>query len=64
MFTDCSGSCEDCVIHYIGFCIAGHGDDDFSPISYERARGLMEEKKLNRHQIEMLKKKFPSLSSL
>jgi len=29
MFTDCSGECRDCLITYIGGCIAGHGDDDF-----------------------------------
>jgi len=29
LFSECSGACEDCVIHYTGGCLAGHGDDDF-----------------------------------
>lgn len=64
MFSDCSGSCEDCVINYVGGCLAGHGDDDFSPISEDTAKKLIKERKLKEYQIEQLKKKFPSLNSL
>lgn len=32
-FTNCSGECKDCLIHYVGGCISGHGDDDFMSIS-------------------------------
>ena len=31
MFSDCSGEC--CVCANGGYCIAGHGDDYFSPAS-------------------------------
>ena len=33
-FTDCSGEC--CVCACGDFCLAGHGDDDFSPASTEQ----------------------------
>lgn len=29
MFSDCSGPCETCKIHFTGGCLAGHGDDDY-----------------------------------
>jgi hypothetical protein len=29
MFSDCSGPCQTCKIHYRGNCLAGHGDDDY-----------------------------------
>ncbi len=25
--SDCSGPCETCRVHFIGGCLAGHGDD-------------------------------------
>lgn len=31
MFTNCSGPCGCC--DCAGFCLAGHGDDDYSPAS-------------------------------
>ena len=34
IFSDCSGEC--CVCSHGGFCLAGHGDDDFSPASKEK----------------------------
>ena len=34
MFSDCSGEC--CVCACGGFCLAGIGDDDFSPASKEK----------------------------
>lgn len=33
MFSDCSGEC--CVCSCAGGCLAGHGDDDFSPAREE-----------------------------
>ena len=33
-FTDCSGEC--CVCACGGGCLAGHGDDDFSPATNEQ----------------------------
>lgn len=33
MFSDCSGEC--CVCACSGGCLAGHGDDDFTPTSKE-----------------------------
>lgn len=43
MFTNCSGEC--CVCANGRCCIAGHGDDDFSPASkYQIIRNLDEGK--------------------
>ena len=32
LFSDCSGSCDQCYTYYSGGCLAGHGDDLFMPI--------------------------------
>lgn len=32
-FSDCSGECKDCVLHYLNGCLAGHGDDDFTQVT-------------------------------
>ena len=37
MFTDCSGQCKDCYMNYVGGCLAGHGDDDFTQITRKEA---------------------------
>lgn len=58
MFSDCSGECDDCHISYTGVCLAGHGDDDFYPITRESAIKMIKEKKIEKYQIERLKKKF------
>jgi hypothetical protein len=64
MFSDCSGSCEDCVIGYHGMCVAGHGDDNFLPISEKTAKKLIEKRVLKDYQEEQLRKKFPSLNAI
>ena len=33
LFSDCSGDCFSCACS--GFCLAGHGDDDYTPASKE-----------------------------
>ena len=40
-FSDCSGDCYDCFVHYAGMCLAGHGDDDFSPVTIENLEHLI-----------------------
>lgn len=32
-FSECSDICDKCYTNYIGGCLAGHGDDDFIPIT-------------------------------
>ena len=61
-FTDCSGDCKDCLIHHVGCCIAGHGDDDFYLIREEDAKNLIEEGNLEQNMIDELKIKFPKLN--
>lgn len=38
-FTDCSGEC--CICACDGVCLAGHGDDDFSPATNEQILGRL-----------------------
>jgi len=61
--SNCSGACEDCSISYIGGCIAGHGDDYFTPITEKTAKKLLKEGKLSIYQIKQLKQKFSSLNT-
>lgn len=58
MLCDCSGECEDCYISYLNCCLAGHGDDDFTPITKENAIELIEKGNLMDYQVEYLKNKF------
>ena len=39
-FSDCSGPCEVCAAFGCG-CLAGHGDDDFSPHSREKLEEML-----------------------
>jgi len=64
MFSSCAGRCDDCVISYIGGCIAGHGDDDFSPITEEIAKKLVKENSVKDYRLKALKNKFPSLNDV
>lgn len=41
MFSNCSGPCFICTAN--GSCLAGHGDDDFSPISLEKMKVIKQE---------------------
>lgn len=41
MFSDCRGNCEDCTTHYVGGCLAGHGDDGFDPINKKKATEIL-----------------------
>ena len=60
LFTDCSGSCDDCISHYYGNCIAGHGDDLFSPITEDFVKENIRELKY----LDELIEKFPELKEL
>ena len=33
MFSDCAGQCGECTTSFSGGCLAGHGDNDFTPIT-------------------------------
>jgi len=41
MFSDCSGPCLTCAASS-GGCLAGHGDDDYTPMSKEQATSRLE----------------------
>lgn len=41
MFSDCTGPCTTCSVSGVG-CLAGHGDDHYSPISKEEAISRLE----------------------
>ena len=40
MFTNCSGDCLDCWLHYMIACWAGHGDDDFVQITPDNIKRI------------------------
>ncbi len=56
--SSCSGECYDCYIHYVGGCLAGHGDDDFTPISKKQAETLLKKRQVKSYLISELKQKF------
>lgn len=59
MFTDCSGEC--CVCALGSFCLAGHGDDDFSPASKEEIIRRLENgewKSCRQYMIDYLKTRY------
>lgn len=44
MFSDCGGPCTECVSHYAGGCLAGHGDDEFYQITELWAKRILNDK--------------------
>ena len=59
-FGSCSGACKDCITHYTGGCLAGHGDDDFQEITEKQAIKLIN--KIPRTLQHELLKKFPFIT--
>lgn len=53
MFSECSGEC--CVCSNGGFCLAGHGDDDFSLASKEKIIQNLDEGKYSNYTEYMIK---------
>ena len=53
MFSDCSDEC--CVCANGGCCVAGHGDDDFSPASKEQIIRNLNEGKYSSYTDYMIK---------
>lgn len=62
MFSDCSGQCKDCSINYSGGCLAGHGDDDFTPITEKEAIRIIKRScGKNDNDMAVLFEMFPNL---
>jgi len=62
MFSDCSGPCEDCITHYTGGCLAGHGDDDFRQINLSEAKRIIANGWMkDQHMMKRLLEKYPEL---
>lgn len=63
MFSDCSGKCEDCSIFYVGGCLAGHGDDDFSLLTEEKAKRIINGKHYkNERDLQELLRRYPNIN--
>ena len=59
MFSDCSGECDDCYVHYVGGCLAGHGDDHFYKITKMEAKFILKNGWVKSEiLIQQLKEKF------
>lgn len=41
MFSRCVGRCNTCINNFF-MCIAGHGDDDYSPITDEKIKKILD----------------------
>ena len=63
MFSNCSGECKTCYIHYVGGCLAGHGDDDYIEITLEKAREALDNGYVKSYLIDKLYKMFPELNN-
>lgn len=61
MFSDCSGPCSQCVIHFSGGCLAGHGDDDFQQVRASDAARLLRRGDLRPSAVAELAKMFPDV---
>jgi len=62
MFSNCSGRCVDCYISYVGGCLAGHGDDDFTQITRGEAIRIIKKGWVKyESDIKILFKMFPGI---
>lgn len=52
MFSDCSGEC--CVCSVGDYCLAGHGDDDYSPASKDQVIERLKNNEYPRYRQVML----------
>lgn len=61
LFSKCS-DCGRCCLHFTGDCLAGNGDDHFSPISAEAAENIIINGYVRSHYaIEELYEMFPEI---
>jgi len=61
MFSDCLDKCSKCRIHFVGGCIAGHGDDDFQSYDLTQARKDLENGWIKDYKKDELKVLHPQL---
>jgi len=60
--SNCSDTCENCRTHFIGGCLAGHGDDCFTQITEENAKEIIEKKWYrSEFALKELLKRFPNI---
>jgi len=66
MFSRCAGKCKDCVTHFTGGCMAGHGDDDFELITEEWAIKILQNPfcDCNKNTPNPLLERYPHLKHL
>lgn len=59
--SDCS-NCEECITHYTGGCIAGHGDDHFYQVTKEDVLAFISKvKTIDKYHQQLITDKFPSI---
>ncbi len=64
MFNDCSGSCETCYVSFVGGCLAGHGDDDYSPMTKDLAKKALSKGWIKEEYKDGLYTMYPELKQL
>ena len=63
MSSDCY-NCEECLVHYTGGCVAGHGDDHFYQVTEELVCKFIERAKhIEPWRKELIEHKFPEIFS-
>lgn len=63
MFSRCVSKCDTCYISFVGGCLAGHGDDDYTQMTLERAKKALSNNWVNPYMKEKLFKLFPELNA-
>ena len=59
--SDCKGPCEECTLHFSGGCIAGHGDDLFTQVDFEKAKLLWISQYTDQEHLALLFGRYPLL---
>jgi len=62
MFSECALKCDTCYISFVDKCVAGHGDDDYSKMTLEKAKEALDNNWIKPSKKEKLFKMFPELN--
>ena len=59
--SNCASKCDTCYISFVGGCIAGHGDDDYSPMTKEKAEEALKNRFVREYRKKKLYEMYPDL---
>ena len=64
LFSNCISKCGTCYVHFVGGCLAGHGDDDYIEITLKRAKNAIKKNFIKKCYMKDLYRIFPELKPL